>query len=80
MRNFWYGLLIAWKWGLTGLLIGLLLAASTACRCQHDRVHHGESMKVGEVSRYVCPMHATVTSNQPGTCSICGMPFVKKTD
>ncbi len=27
---------------------------------------------------YVCPMHADVTSDKPGTCSKCGMELVKK--
>ena len=27
---------------------------------------------------YVCPMHAQVTSNQPGKCPICGMKLAKK--
>jgi hypothetical protein len=29
---------------------------------------------------YVCPMHPDITSDKPGTCSVCGMDLVKKED
>ncbi len=29
---------------------------------------------------YVCPMHPDITSDKPGSCSICGMDLVKKDD
>ena len=29
-------------------------------------------------ARYVCPMHADVTSDKPGSCPECGMALVKK--
>ena len=29
---------------------------------------------------YTCPMHAEITSDKPGTCSICKMDLVKDSD
>lgn len=32
-----------------------------------------------EISRYVCPMHADIVDEEPGSCPICGMDLVKQT-
>lgn len=32
----------------------------------------------GLAAAYTCPMHPAVSSDQPGTCPICGMALVKK--
>ncbi len=39
---------------------------------------HGQAAGGAKQTIYTCPMHAQVTSNQPGTCPICGMTLVKK--
>ncbi len=41
-----------------------------------DAAHHHEAA-VSQAT-YVCPMHADVTSDKPGTCPKCGMRLVKK--
>lgn len=37
-----------------------------------------DSVSTKSATIYVCPMHQEVTSNQPGTCSKCGMKLVKQ--
>jgi FtsP/CotA-like multicopper oxidase with cupredoxin domain len=37
---------------------------------------YGEANDTSEASSYVCPMHAEITSFEPGTCSICGMKLI----
>lgn len=32
----------------------------------------------GRAATYTCPMHPDIRSDQPGTCTICGMALVKK--
>lgn len=40
-----------------------------------DRAGHAHA----EAAIYYCPMHPTVTSDEPGNCPICGMKLVKRT-
>lgn len=42
--------------------------------------HHHGAEGAGETAAtlYVCPMHPEVTSNEPGTCSKCGMALVER--
>ena len=39
---------------------------------------HSNHDTAAEIGPYVCPMHADVTSDSPGSCSKCGMALVKK--
>jgi membrane fusion protein, copper/silver efflux system len=48
------------------LLVLLLLVSCTAKDAAHEQ------------DAYTCPMHPTVTSDKPGTCSVCGMDLVRK--
>lgn len=41
---------------------------------EQGHAHH----KAAAQAVYVCPMHADVTSDKPGTCPACGMKLVKK--
>lgn len=52
----------------TGIIALFVLLALASCRSQS----HSEQ---GEV--YTCPMHPTVTSEQPGKCPVCGMDLVR---
>jgi Cu(I)/Ag(I) efflux system membrane fusion protein len=69
-----------WRWliiaGITVVVIAL--AAGSWFFVMHG--HHmtaGESRVTGSESRlYICPMHPTYTSDQPGECPICGMNLV----
>ena len=36
------------------------------------------SVEQAQASSYVCPMHPAVTSDKPGTCTVCGMELVAK--
>lgn len=49
------------------ILAVLLLLAVSSCN------NHTES---AQEDLYICPMHPTVTSHEPGTCPICGMNLV----
>lgn len=53
----------------TWTLALLLMLWSAACN-RHD---HSAQDYV-----YTCPMHPTVTSNQPGACPVCGMELVRQ--
>ncbi|MCL4822309.1 MAG: hypothetical protein KJ067_24540 [Vicinamibacteria bacterium] len=37
-----------------------------------------EREPAGPAATYTCPMHPAVRSDQPGSCTICGMALVKK--
>jgi Cu(I)/Ag(I) efflux system membrane fusion protein len=65
---------------LTILLTGCLESASTpseslAVASQDTAMEHAAKHLD---SRYVCPMHAQIVRDQPGSCPICGMDLVKK--
>lgn len=40
----------------------------------------GEHPATAASGMFVCPMHAEVTSNEPGKCPKCGMALVKRAD
>lgn len=50
-------------------------SATLGPRGPSDHSNHDTATETG---RYVCPMHADVTSDSPGSCSKCGMALVKK--
>jgi multidrug efflux pump subunit AcrA (membrane-fusion protein) len=52
----------------------LLMAVEISCTTQENR--HASS----EVDQYTCPMHPQVLQDKPGTCPICGMDLVKKSN
>ncbi|MEW6127743.1 MAG: TolC family protein [Acidobacteriota bacterium] len=46
----------------------------------NEHQHNMQSQKTAdEQPLYICPMHADVQSNMPGSCPKCGMKLVKKT-
>lgn len=62
------------------ILIATLVLATTAGVIWQRRSNaggHSHESAEGEV--YYCPMHPTVTSDEPGNCPICGMKLVKRT-
>ena len=65
---------------LTILLTGCLESASTpseplAVASQDTAMEHAAKHMD---AKYVCPMHAQIVRDQPGSCPICGMDLVKK--
>jgi multidrug efflux pump subunit AcrA (membrane-fusion protein) len=60
-----------WKNSAWALALLLLLAFASCNR--HDRHDHS-----AEEEMYTCPMHPTVTSDEPGACPVCGMDLVLK--
>ncbi len=65
---------------LTTLLAGCLESPSTpseslAVASQDTAMEHAAKHLD---SRYVCPMHAQIVRDEPGSCPICGMDLVKK--
>lgn len=63
------------------LMIMLMSAALFACE-NNQPGEQQETVQEHAIKHmdptYVCPMHPTVTSDEPGTCPICGMELVKK--
>ncbi len=61
------------------LLIVLFFAACTSsekpAQASTDTPSHSMTAAV-----YTCPMHPEVISNKPGTCTVCKMDLVVKTD
>jgi membrane fusion protein, copper/silver efflux system len=63
-----------WKSKIIGLLFSMLLLAS--CRHKDAETAHTNH----EAVEYTCPMHPQIIRSEPGTCPICGMELVKKSD
>ena len=63
----------------SALLIVLFFAACTSsekpAQASTDTASHSQAAAV-----YTCPMHPEVTSDKPGTCAVCKMDLVVKTD
>lgn len=61
--------------GLSGYLIGHWQPVNG----KHETENVLEQVAAGtKASRYVCPMHAEIVGEQPGSCPICGMDLVKQ--
>lgn len=56
------------------IAIALLALALFGCTSETPVEHSTHA------DTYYCPMHPTVTSDKPGSCPICGMALVKKTE
>lgn len=68
-----------WRAGaLAALALVLLVGAFTAAGCGRAKSGVGASAEHSHAAgtRYHCPMHPTYTSDQPGSCPICGMRLV----
>lgn len=55
-----------------------IVALAGACKKTETPVADTQQKKVADV--YYCPMHPTVVSDKPGSCAICGMALVKRTN
>lgn len=62
-------------WGLMTLI--LILALFDMTRTHEHKKSPKESRREEKKDLYFCPMHPSVTSDQPGRCPICGMPLEK---
>lgn len=63
------------------VLMFTLMLIAAACGPKETPVASTEATKVEKVADvYYCPMHPTVTSPKPGSCPICAMALVKRTD
>ena len=66
--------------GLLGYLAGHLpLTDRTAARSGENATALEPVAAGSAVSHYVCPMHAEIVREAPGSCPICGMDLVKQT-
>ena len=73
---------------LTTLSIAIFVSALllTACEKSEPSESVAETAKDTPVEhakkhldvKYVCPMHPEIVSNEPGSCSICGMFLVEQ--
>ncbi|HEX2062173.1 MAG TPA: efflux RND transporter periplasmic adaptor subunit [Thermoanaerobaculia bacterium] len=61
----------------------LLIAITLLPGCKGDK-HEAKTATTAEAAVatpvYYCPMHPSVTSDRPGSCPICGMALVKRTE
>lgn len=63
----------------TLLAVMLLLVAFVPAGCRDEKPAAEQEVKAA-ATVYYCPMHPTVVSEKPGSCPICGMALVKRTD
>ncbi len=60
------------------LLFGLAVGGGAAYLVARKGPAHVHAADPAEArTRFTCPMHATIVSDHPGDCPICGMPLVK---
>ena len=63
------------------LVCALVFLSLTACRDkEHAPAATTTAVEQKAADVYFCPMHPTVTSDKPGSCPICGMALVKRTE
>jgi RND family efflux transporter MFP subunit len=66
--------------GNVPVLAALLVSVFLLCACSggaEDTGNKGAADKL-QHSLFLCPMHPQITSDKPGSCSICGMDLVEK--
>ncbi|HET7712107.1 MAG TPA: efflux RND transporter periplasmic adaptor subunit [Thermoanaerobaculia bacterium] len=63
----------------TLIVVALLLLGSVSAFVWNRLSDREEHRHAEEAATYYCPMHPTVTSDRPGSCPICGMRLVKRT-
>lgn len=56
----------------------LLMAGSEAPAMDHASMSPSDTTPAASTGAYVCPMHAEVSSDQPGRCPKCGMKLVPR--
>ena len=66
-----------WKRTIVTCLLGCGLFLLPACTGTQD---HGGHEHGDHGVAYVCPMHPEVTGEGPGSCRICGMDLVEKSE
>lgn len=59
------------------VVVALVVAGVLWERRQGDHAGHAHA-ESEQSATYYCPMHPTVTSDEPGNCPICGMKLVKR--
>ncbi|MEO5891022.1 MAG: heavy metal-binding domain-containing protein [Ferruginibacter sp.] len=59
------------------IVIFLIILAAPVFAQDTTNQQAKEPGKQAATTKYVCPMHADITSNKPGKCSKCGMALVK---
>jgi Cu(I)/Ag(I) efflux system membrane fusion protein len=62
-----------------GVLLAIIASSTLYIRQSHQRRSQSES-RDSEKTVYACPMHASVRSDHPGACPICGMALVAITN
>lgn len=67
-------------------IIILLLITTALLSCKSNNTNSAPAQKTDSTTTlkageyYTCPMHPAVHADKPGSCPICGMPLVKKTE
>src|SRR5688572_25097228 len=64
---------------IAALLVGaVLLTAAITVFLTRRATEGGPHAESAEHATYYCPMHPSVTSDEPGNCPICGMRLVRR--
>lgn len=63
------------------IVMAIALFAVTACGSDQSKTDGMEQQHPAYSSAYVCPMHCESSGDdQPGSCPVCGMTYVKLED
>ena len=62
------------------LIFALALLSLFGCKREQHAEHATETAAQKAAEVFYCPMHPTVVSDKPGSCPICGMSLVKRTE
>ncbi|HEX6086747.1 MAG TPA: efflux RND transporter periplasmic adaptor subunit [Thermoanaerobaculia bacterium] len=62
------------------LIFALVLLSLAGCGREQHAGHATETAAQKAAEVFYCPMHPTVVSDKPGSCPICGMNLVKRTE
>jgi membrane fusion protein, copper/silver efflux system len=64
---------------ILAVALAVLTLFAGACK-KEKKVEEQTRVEQKQADVYYCPMHPTVTSDKPGSCPICGMALVKRTN
>lgn len=75
-KGVWVGLLLVWLVGCSS--DGKQQKQGPANPNDHAGHQHEATGPAGQAAEYTCPMHPQIVQTEPGSCPICGMDLVRK--